>query len=179
LPAASVLVVEGWIGREGVHAAASEFEAHGYSYVATSGGPISGSWEAENTNYAEMAGIELLKLGIPRDRVIIAPSAATKAGRTFASAAAVLRVLETMQLRPKEVNVFTYGPHARRSQLVFAKVFRPETAVGVIAWQPSDYQFQPWWRSSQRAKALLSESAGFLFEFLLNSGRLTNTPPAN
>jgi hypothetical protein len=44
----------------------------------------------------------------------------------------------------------------------------------VITWKPPEYRSEPWWRSSQRAKELLSESVGYVFEFLLNSGRLSN-----
>ena len=173
LPAAEVLVVEGWIGREGVRAAATEFQDHGYKYLATSGGPTLGRWERERSNYAEMAGLELVELGIPRDKMTVAPCKKTESRRTFESAAAVLRALAAMQVRPKALNVFTYGPHAKRSRLVYAKVF-PDTDVGVIAWSPSEDRLEPWWRSSQRAKELLSESVGYIFELLLNSGRLTS-----
>jgi DUF218 domain len=179
LPAAEVLVVEGWIGRDGVRAAASEFEMHGYEYIATSGGPTTGRWEQDRSNYAEMAGLELMALHIPRDKIIVAPSKATEVRRTFQSAATVLHALRKINIEPKTLNVFTYGPHARRSRLVFAKVFRPGTSVGVIAWDPPEYGSVPWWRSSQRAKELLSESAGYVFELLLNSGRLTNHSTSN
>ena len=174
LPAAEVLVVEGWIGREGVRAAATEFREHGYEYLATSGGPTLGRWEKERSNYAEMAGLELVELGVPRDKIIVAPCKDTESRRTFESAAAVLRALAAAHVRPKALNVFTYGPHAKRSRLVYAKVFSPDTDVGVIAWSPSEYGLEPWWRSSQRAKELLSESVGYIFELLLNSGRLTS-----
>ena len=90
LPAAELLVVEGWIGREGVRAAATEFREHGYKYVATSGGPTLGRWERERSNYAEMAGLELVALGVPRDKIIVAPCRNSESRRTFESAAAVL-----------------------------------------------------------------------------------------
>jgi hypothetical protein len=174
LPTAEILVVEGWIGREGVRAAATEFREHGYKYVTTSGGPSLGRWERERSSYAEMAGFELLASGVPRDKIIVAPSTNSERRRTFESAAAVLRALAAAHLQPKTLNVFTYGPHARRSRLVYAKVFGPETDVGVIAWKPPEYELEPWWGSSQRAKDLLSESVGYIFELFLNSGRLTN-----
>jgi hypothetical protein len=174
LPAAEILVVEGWIGREGVRAAATEFREHGYKYVATSGGPTLGRWERERSNYAEMAGLELAELGVPGSKIIVAPCQDTETRRTFESAAAVLRALAAAHVQPKAVNVFTYGSHARRSRLVYAKVFDPGTDVGVITWKPTEYGSEPWWRSSQRAKELLSESAGYIFELLLNSGRLNN-----
>ena len=47
----------------------------------------------------------------------------------------------------------------------------PETEVGVVGWTPSGYQALPWRRSSDRAKELLTETAGYIFEALLNSGR--------
>lgn len=179
LPAAEILVVEGWIGREGVRAATTEFREHGYKYVATSGGPTLGRWERERSNYAEMAGLELAQSGIPRDKIIVAPCKDTESRRTFESAAAVLRALTAAQLQPRALNVFTYGPHAGRSRLVYAKVFGPETDVGVIAWKPPEYGLEPWWRSSQRAKELLSESVGYIFELFLNSGRLTSNTAGN
>jgi DUF218 domain-containing protein len=179
-PMADVLVVEGWIGPEGVRAAASEFKGHGYQYLATSGGPISGSWDNEDANYAEMAGLELMRLGVPSDRIVVAPCKDTESRRTFESAAAVLDALKSKGLRAKALDVFTCGAHARRSRLVFAKVLSPEiTIVGVIAWRPVKYGSESWWRSSERSKELLSESAGYIFELLLNSGRLTNRSAIN
>ena len=179
LPAAELLVVEGWIGREGVHAAAKEFREQGYKYVATSGGPTLGRWEKERSNYAEMAGLELAQSGVPRDKIIVAPCRNSESRRTFESAAAVHRALAAAHLQPTALNVFAYGPHARRSRLVYAKVFRADTNVGVITWKPPEYGSEPWWRSSQRAKELLSESVGYIAELMLNSGRLTNDTTAN
>ena len=138
LPGAEVLVVEGWIGRDAVRAAAFEFEQNGYEYVAASGGPTSGRWEKDPSNYAAMAGLELMELGIPSDKIIVAPCKETESNRTFESAAAVARALAAKHLHPKALNVFTYGPHARRSRLVFAKVFHLKASVGMIAWKAPD-----------------------------------------
>ena len=74
-------------------------------------------------------------------------------------------------VKPKNLNVFTLGSHARRSLLIFTKVQGPETKVGVIGWAPPDYPTMQYWQSSDRAKELLTETAGFLYEALLNSGR--------
>ena len=174
LPEAEVLVVEGWIGHDGVRAAAAEFHQHGYAYIATTGGPSLGRWENTHSTYAEMAGLELIESGVPPEQIIIAPCKQTESRRTFESAAAVLRALHAKNLKPDTINVFTYGPHARRSRLVFAKVFSNDAHVGVVAWQPPEDGSGPWWRSSRRAKQMLSESLGYIFEVLLNSARLTN-----
>ncbi|MBV8143051.1 MAG: YdcF family protein [Verrucomicrobia bacterium] len=172
---AEVLVVEGWIGREGVRAAASEFERGGYRYVVTSGGSATG-WEDERESYAVMAEQELLQAGIPEKEIIVATPSQTETERTFTSAVAVWRALQSKGIYPKKINVFTLGAHARRSRVVFTKLNLPETQVGVISWSPPKERAGPWWRSSQRAKEMIAESAGYLFEVLCNSGRSSNSP---
>ena len=176
---AEVLVVEGWIGYDGIRAAAAEFERGGYQYIVTSGGPALSRWEESPLSYAEMADRELIRSGVSKDRIIVAPSKLTESRRTYESAVAVFHALQARDIQPKALNVFTFGPHARRSRLVFAKVEGPGRKVGVVAWTPTDYGSEPWWRSSERAKDLISETAGYAFEFLLNSGRLTNDPGRN
>ena len=114
-----------------------------------------GRWERERSNYAEMAALALVAFDVPRHQIIVAPCHSTENQRTYESGVAVLRALEAAHLQQKTLNVFTYGPHARRSRLVYAKVSRPETEVGVVAWKPLESGFDPWWRSSQRAKELL------------------------
>jgi DUF218 domain len=173
---AEVLVVEGWVGRSGIHAAVAEFEQNGYQYIVASGGPTSGLWEDERGNYAEMAAGEILRLGVPKERLIVAPAASTESGRTFESAVAVRRALQAAGIDSKAINVFTFGSHARRSRLVFAKVDGPGTQVGVISWAPPGYVALPWWRSSERAREMLGETAGYLYEVLFNSGRGSNFP---
>jgi uncharacterized SAM-binding protein YcdF (DUF218 family) len=171
LPTAEVLVVEGWIGEEGVRAAAAEFRQHGYRYVVATGCVANERWASDRWSYADVAERELLRLGIPRDRVITAPAGEVKRGRTYQSAVAAVQALRAQGIQPKEINIFTNGPHAARSRLVFAKVFGPETGVGAVDWMPSDYEPGPWWRSSERARELIVETAGYLFELVLNSGR--------
>lgn len=172
---ADVLVVEGWIGREGIRAAVAEFEHGGYQNIVSTGGLTSGRWEDQQASYAEMAAREIIRLGVPKEKIIVATAEYTESHRTFESAIAVSRALREANALPAAVNIFTLGPHARRSALVFAKVLGSETNVGVIGWLPPDYKTEPWWRSSERSRELLEETAGYLFEVLLNSGRRSNT----
>ena len=123
-----------------------------------------------------MAASELIRSGIPREKIIVAPARDVKSQRTYESAVGVWRALRAKGIQPKSLNVFTYGPHARRSRLVFSKVYGPETEVGVISWVPSDSEALPWWRSSERAREMITETAGYLFEALLNSSRRSNSP---
>jgi hypothetical protein len=170
------LVVEGWIGRDGVRAAGEEFEQRGYGYIVAAGGSTSDRWDEDRSSYAEIAGRELIRIGVPEDRIIIAPARKTERQRTYESAVAVWQALQAKGIHPKALNVFTLGPHSRRSRLVAAKVYGPGTEIGVVDWAPPRDAAEPWWRSSERAKDLLAETTGYLFEVLLNSGRSSNSP---
>jgi uncharacterized SAM-binding protein YcdF (DUF218 family) len=174
---AEVLVVEGWIGPDGVRAARAEFQQRGYQYVVAAGSPTTDAgWLKSGLSYAEMTERELIQLGVPKDRIILAPAKASEIQRTYKSAMAVLQAFRLRGIKPKSLNVFTRGPHARRSHLIFTKVEAPETKVGVIGWVPPDYQDMPWWQSSDRAKEFLRETIGYVYEALLNSGRGFNSP---
>lgn len=171
---ARVLVVEGWISVEGVRAAKEEYRQHGYEYVVTTGGLTGHNWDSRRWSYAAEAQKLLLRWGIPPDRVILAKPKSSEAQRTFESVIAVRDALREKGVNADAINVFTRGAHARRSRLTFAKVFGPETKVGVIAWLPPGYDNEPWWHSSDRTDDLLKETLGYWFELLLNAGRMSN-----
>ena len=173
---AEVLVVEGWIGPEGIRAAGTEFVRHDYQYVVATGAQTDKRSGQSRSTYAEIIGSELIQSGVPQDRIIVAPAGDPKGQRTYQSAVAAWRALRAKGVCPKAINVFTRGTHARRSRLVFAKVSPPGTEVGVVSWVPSDYEAAPWWQSSERSKCMLKEPVGYLFEALFNFGRPSNPP---
>lgn len=171
---AEVLVVEGWIGNDGIRAASLEFEGRGYKYIVTTGGQTP---DRQNpANYAELAEQELIGLGVPQERIVVAPTGEIEHERTFKSAVAAWRALQKRGIHPRAINVLTLGPHARRTRLVYGKVYAPATLVGMIAWAPAYYHTQPWWESNARTKCFLKEIVGYPFEVLLNSGRASDSP---
>ncbi|MBV8214938.1 MAG: YdcF family protein [Verrucomicrobia bacterium] len=171
-----ILVVEGWIGFEAIGGAKAEFDQHDYQYVIATGGVTAAEgWQKAGWSYAEGAANELVRLGVPREKIIVAPARETKSQRTFESAAAVWRALQSKGIQPRGLNVFTIGAHARRSRLVFSKTSDSPTQVGVISWTPPGYAGTSWWGSSDRARELVAETAGYIYEVMLNSGRGLNT----
>jgi uncharacterized SAM-binding protein YcdF (DUF218 family) len=177
---AEALVVEGWLGYEAFRAAKVEFESGGYRYLITSGGFHRNNWGPERWNYAEQSARYLRYQGVPPDQIIEARAGESGSQRTRESALAVRRELQARGIHLKAVNVFTLGAHARRSRLIYDKVLPAGTEVGVIAWYPADQNpAEPWWRSTERAEALIKETVGYAYELLLNSGRFGSTPTAN
>jgi len=157
-------------------AAKAEFQQSGYPYIVTSSGLSGETWNPRRWNYALEAEQQLLGSGVPRECLIAAVPREVETHRTFEAAAAVWRVLEARGIKPAAVNVFTRGAHARRSRLVFARVFGSNTPVGVNSWMPASSKTGAWWESSQRAGDMIKETVGYLFELVLNSGRRTNSP---
>lgn len=171
-----ILVVEGWIGTEGVRSAKHEFESGGYRYLVTTSGVTENHWGEEHWIFAQEAAKELIRDGLPASRILVAVPLETESQRTFESAAATWRVLQAHGIMPIDLTIFTLGPHARRSRLVYAKVFGPNSQIGGIGWIPASYRGQSWWQSSERASDLIKENAGYLYERLFNSGRSSNSP---
>jgi hypothetical protein len=171
LPGADTLVVEGWIGNDGVRAAMLEYETGGYKWLVTTGGYTNEGWSGKRWNYSDIANHQLLTLGFPKDHLISAPAQDVENQRTYESAVATLDALRSNNIHLGELVVFTRGAHARRSRLIFSKVFQANAKVGVISWMPEQYRNQNWWQVSIRADDLLKESVGYLFEVLFSSGR--------
>jgi hypothetical protein len=173
---ADVLVVEGWVGYDALNFAKDEFEHGGYTLLVTTSGMTGDRWDKKRWSYAEEAKDRLLRAGISGDRIVSAPPRETDRQRTFEAASAVWRTLNARGVKATAINVLTFGPHARRSQLVYAKVFQPGTRIGVISFVPSGYTATSWWRSSDRSSEFVRETVGYVFELLLNSGRVSNVP---
>src|SRR5260370_41433001 len=95
---AEVLVVEGWIGNDGLRNAAVEFERGAYQYIVATGGQTED--RRSPSNYADLAGQELTRLGVPQGNIIIAPTAEIGHKRTFKSAVAAWRALQVNAIRP-------------------------------------------------------------------------------
>jgi hypothetical protein len=170
--AADTLVVESWIQPDGLHAAAAEYRSGGYRHLVITGGMTGSKGTLRRRSYITLARRELVDAGIAPDAITPAEMPDVDSQRTHAMALAVRRALEEREVQPAGVNVFTAGAHARRSRLVYGKVFGPTVRVGVISWTAWDRTAgRPWWTSSERTLELIKETLGYTYELLLNSGR--------
>lgn len=162
--AADILVVEGWLPDYAIKTSIDEFKTGGYSKLITTGGPLSkGYYLAEYKTFAEIAAATLIALNFEPDNLIAVPAPAAIKHRTQASAVALRQWLSTSDLEVKAINLYTFGPHARRSWLIFKQVLAPEIRVGVIAAQPLDYDANNWWQSSTGVRSTISESIAYAY----------------
>jgi len=166
---ADTLVVEGWIGRESLPKAKKEYEQGGYKYLVITGGLTGQTWSQHRESVTEIAERDLTRMGFPREKLVLAPCADVEKQRTYESAVAAKRKMDADGLNSNGINVMSRGAHARRTYLVYCKVF-PEIKVGSISWDPYSTE-ESWWRSSSRAKELLDETFGYSYEALFSTGR--------
>jgi hypothetical protein len=166
---ADILVVEGWIPDDAIALSIQEFKKGNYRQIITTGGPVDkGFYLVQYKNFANLAAATCVKLGIETDKVIPVPSENVIKNRTFASALALEDYIAQKQLNVKGINLYSYGPHTRRSWLIFQEVFKGKIPLGAIASIPTSYDEKNWWKSSEGFRVVIGEALAYLYVKVIN-----------
>jgi hypothetical protein len=162
------LVVEGWLPRQGLVQTVALVNIGGYRRVFTSGTVAEDDWNARpGETYAELAAERLVMLGLPGDLVQAVPCAEVRKDRTYSSALAVKNWCATNHIRLDSLNLVTFGPHARRSRMLYQEAFGNDVKIGVITLTNKHYDPSRWWFSSEGFRDVTSEAiAWFYAKFL-------------
>jgi len=162
--AADVMVVEGWIPDYAIKDAIARFQRGSYNYLITTGLPVTkGYYLAEYKNFAELTAATFISLGFNPEQLVAVPAPNVIKHRTQASAIALREWLSTSELEVKSINLYSLGPHARRSWIIFKAVLEPKIRVGVIAAEPQEYDPQQWWQSSEGVRTMIGEAIAYLY----------------
>lgn len=160
-----VLVVEAWVPPAVLKAVADRYGAEARNVFYCTGGPTDEAFDStrvEDTSAAEAAQI-LGGYGIPAERLHVVPHWGVPRDRTYANATTLREWFQKNNVSVTAINVLTEGLHSRRSRLLFEKAFGPGVRVGVVAIPDRTYDAGRWWRYSEGIKAVISESAGYLY----------------
>jgi hypothetical protein len=164
---AQILVVEGFVDDAGLLGILNECERHQYQAILTTGGPVDeGSHLAQFGSTAVVTALSLKALGVKVDTLEAIPSRAVPRNRTYEAGLGLRKWLDTHQVRGPAINVFSVGPHARRSRLLYEHALGPDCRVGIIAWTDPTYDPAHWWRYDQGVRNVLSEAFAFLYACL-------------
>jgi hypothetical protein len=159
-----VLVVEGWMPDYGMKEVITETQRAPYVTLIVTGGPLErGAPLSSYKTYADLGAATLAKLGANRPPPQAVPAADVYRDRTFTSAIALRDWLKAQGPIPNKINLVTLGAHARRSRLLFNKVFGRDVEIGIIAVPDRSYNAQHWWRSSQGFRVVTDEFIGYLY----------------
>lgn len=163
---ADVLIVEGWIGDDGIEGAMNEFRRNrdAYQLLITTGIPLGrGEYLSEYKNFAQLSKATLIALGFDRTKIQSIPTPSVKRDRTYTSALAVKEWLDKNDIEVKGINIYSEDVHSRRSWILFKKVFEPTIKVGAIAHPAQKYDANSWWTSSQGVRTILSEGIAYIY----------------
>jgi len=159
-----VLVIEGWVPDSVLEAGFAEFNRHHYDKVFITGAPIErGGFLSIYGNQADLCSATLLKLGMNSNVLQSVPTPVVSKDRTYASAVALRQWWRAHGMAPTNVNLFSLGPHARRSRLLFRRALGKEVTVGVVALSVGDYDARHWWRTSQGFRSVTDELIAYCY----------------
>lgn len=159
-----LLVVEGWIPSQSIGQILHEQEAGPYRniVIVTAVYPDGNKWDSGRYKSEYLAG-ELVRRGVPQERVHEIFCDVVRKDRTYESAQAVKKWIHDQGLTVAALNVVTIGPHARRSRLLYRKSFGQDIQVGVIPLEEWAYDPACWWCSSEGVRDVLFESIAYAY----------------
>jgi acyl phosphate:glycerol-3-phosphate acyltransferase len=164
---AEFLVIEGWVDDEQIAQALATYHTDGYEHIIATGMPLThGSALLPYENHAEMSKQRLLAAGVPEQRLSTAAAPDVRRNRTRAMALALRDFIEQSELDVGAVDIFSSGPHARRSRDTYRSVLDGHCRVGVIASLPSSYDRDDWYLSSEGVKSVLSETFAYAYNLV-------------
>jgi len=159
-----LLVMEGWAPDYALTEALTELRSNRFEKVYVAGGPLEwGAPLSEYRTYAERGAAVFLKWGLATNQVQAVPTPPTRQDRTYASALALKRWWLEHGLTPRNVQLISVGPHARRSRLLYQKALGKDVNVGITSVPDQDYDPEQWWRSSAGVRSVIDESVAYLY----------------
>lgn len=166
---ADVLVVEGWLPDYALEQVVSEFHQGSYQTIVVLGEPLRhGYFLSQYKSYAHLAAATLMHLGIESEKIVPLPVLRVDRDRTQTAALIFKQWLSTNHSTLQSINLYSLGPHARRSWLLFKQVL-PEMQIGIIAGVPKEYLPSRWWKYSAGVRWVLSEAIGYGYACLPRS----------
>lgn len=166
--AAEALIVEGWLPDYALRDAVAEFRRGHYKYIIASGRTLPAHWLGSRfKSAADAAAAVLSAYGLETNQVVAVAPLEDRQDRTYASALAVRAWLEQSHPSLRAVNVYSLGPHARRTWLLYQKALGDKVRVGIIAHPDDDFDPKRWWKSSDGFSEVVGEGIAYLYARLL------------
>jgi uncharacterized SAM-binding protein YcdF (DUF218 family) len=157
------MIIEGWISDAFLRQAAEAFSAGRYQKLL-----VLQATDDEGTRYIGNTAActdrtEILaSYGVPKSLIGTLLYPATERDRTYHAALAARDWL-IHHSTEKSFDVVTIGPHARRSRMMFKKVFGKSFTAGIIALNDPTYDPKHWWRTSEGVRDVVGEMIAYIY----------------
>ncbi len=160
--AATVVIVETWAERGYAKTIANAIESGPTGRVILVGSPLDPLSDfSKFPTSADLWAARLQNEGVDPSHFAVVRVPGAIRHRTAHAALAVGRHLDSSEVTA--ANLLTFGPHARRSALIYEQALPPGTRLGVIALAPRSYDPSRWWRSSAGVRTVLSELIAYVY----------------
>ena len=161
-----VLVVDvlSWLSDYDLKEVKNKFEKGRYKLLITVGRKYEvGHPLAHYKSIADGAASRLYAQGVLPGKIIpVAITVYPRTDRAYHKAVVVKKRLNKMGFIRASIDVISIGVHARRSWVLFKKVF-PLIDAGVISITPNSYDTSRWWLLSEGVRSVISESIAYIY----------------
>jgi hypothetical protein len=166
---AEVLIVESWLPDYALQGALDEFRRGGYKLLIAAAASLPGGWTGQSRykTGAELAAATLAALGLETNFIVVMPGSDAMRDRTYSSALGVKAWLESSNSPVRAVNLYSLGPHSRRSWLLYQKAFGKGVRVGVFSHPDDEYDPKRWWATRDGFRSVAGEAIAYLYARIL------------
>jgi hypothetical protein len=167
--AADILIADNCLVNYGLKKLSDEFRSKNYSLILSAGVllPQGSPFAAEYKTSGELSAAILKKFGIHEKAIVPIIPKPVERDRTFASALAVKNWLAQNNIQPRGINLFSMGPHSRRSWMLYKEALGEEIPIGIIAFENREYDPKRWWKTSSGVRTVLDETIAYLYAKLV------------
>lgn len=161
---ADILVVEAWVPKSVLEAAAHEFATGKYRLLLTTD-----ERSSDNTTSSRRttgATSFLASRGVPLERILVCPVKSAVSHRSHALAVYVREEIRRQGITPKGINTLSPSAHARKTWLAYRRALASRFPVGIISVPTGDYDPARWWKSSSGGKWVILNGFGWLYELV-------------
>lgn len=161
---ADMLVLEGSVPDYVLDSAIAEFRNGNYRLLITTGTPLEwGHLLVQFGNTAAIAASSLERMGFDTACLAVVATKEIQNDRTYNSALELAFYLKKHYPGVREINLMSYGPHGRRSQMMFQAALGDSVRVGIISVRSFYYGATDWWRSSKGFREVMNEFLGYIY----------------
>lgn len=158
-----VLVVEGWLPDSGLKEAITHYRQNNYNTLIITGIPITQwSYSSPFSNMADASAGSLRELHFTDSIYTVHIPSTILRDRTYATAIALKMKWDELDIPEQDFDLFTMGAHARRSYLMFEKVF-DDHIKGLVAVNDESFDAKHWYSSSRGFRTVFSELISFFY----------------
>jgi len=159
-----VLVLEGWVPDYAFPEMIHEFRTGRYRIILVTGGPlVKGFFLSQYQSEARLSAASLIAQGVGKDSVVAVPSPFVIKDRTYESALALRKWIDSVHAPITSFNILTLGAHARRTWMLFNRAFGKRASIGIISIVDLSYDSRHWWTSSEGVRDVIDESVAYLY----------------